>query len=100
MIVTTQELFKLAYGHFAVGAYNINNMEQTLGLFQGSISSQAPFVIQISKGARDYAKVKLLEPSSAAPKSSTPTPSLPSTSTTATRPPATTASTLVFTARS
>jgi len=34
MIVTTQELFKLAYGHFAVGAYNINNMEQTLGLFQ------------------------------------------------------------------
>jgi fructose-bisphosphate aldolase class II len=61
MIVTTQELFKLAYGHFAVGAYNINNMEQTLGLFQGSISSQAPFIIQISKGARDYAKVKLLE---------------------------------------
>ncbi len=61
MIVTTQELFKLAYGHFAVGAYNINNMEQTLGLFQGCISSQAPFIIQISKGARDYAKVKLLE---------------------------------------
>jgi len=61
MIVTTQELFKLAYGHFAVGAYNINNMEQTLGLFQGGISSQAPFIIQISKGARDYAKVKLLE---------------------------------------
>jgi len=61
MIVTTQELFKLAYGHFAVGAYNINNMEQTLGLFQGNISSQAPFIIQISKGARDYAKVKLLE---------------------------------------
>ena len=61
MIVTTQELFKLAYGRFAVGAYNINNMEQTLGLFQGSVSSQAPFIIQISKGARDYAKVKLLE---------------------------------------
>ncbi|MBN1135041.1 MAG: ketose-bisphosphate aldolase, partial [Anaerolineae bacterium] len=61
MIVTTQELFKLAYGHFAVGAYNINNMEQILGLFQGNISSQAPFIIQISKGARDYAKVKLLE---------------------------------------
>jgi fructose-bisphosphate aldolase class II len=61
MIVTTKELFKLAYGHFAIGAYNINNMEQTLGLFQGCISSQAPFIIQISKGARDYAKVKLLE---------------------------------------
>jgi len=61
MIVTTKQLFEVAYGNFAVGAYNINNMEQTLGLFQGNISSQAPFIIQISKGARDYAKVKLLE---------------------------------------
>ncbi len=33
MIVTTNDLFKVAYGKFAVGAYNINNMEQTLGLF-------------------------------------------------------------------
>jgi fructose-bisphosphate aldolase class II len=61
MIVTTDSLFKLAYGRFAVGAYNINNMEQTLGLFQGCVDSQAPFIIQISKGARQYARVTLLE---------------------------------------
>jgi fructose-bisphosphate aldolase, class II len=52
MIVPTSNLFKLAY---AIGAYNINNMEQTLGLFKGSIESQAPFIIQLSKGARKYA---------------------------------------------
>jgi fructose-bisphosphate aldolase class II len=61
MIVTTKDLFKLAYGKFAVGAYNINNMEQTLGLYQGNLQSQAPFIIQLSKGARKYAGVKMLE---------------------------------------
>ena len=61
MIVTTQDLFKVAYTKFAVGAYNINNMEQCIGLFQGSLDSQAPFIIQISKGAREYARVKMLE---------------------------------------
>jgi fructose-bisphosphate aldolase, class II len=61
MIVTTKELFKVAYGKFAVGAYNINNMEQCIGLFQGNLDSQAPFIIQISRGAREYARVKMLE---------------------------------------
>jgi fructose-bisphosphate aldolase, class II len=61
MIVTTKELFKLAYENYAVGAYNINNMEQTLGLFQGCLQSQAPFIIQLSKGARKYANPKMLE---------------------------------------
>jgi fructose-bisphosphate aldolase class II len=61
MIVTTDELFKVAYGHFAIGAYNINNMEQTLGLFQGNLDSQSPFIVQISRGARKYARVKMLE---------------------------------------
>ncbi len=61
MIVTTKELFKLAYGKFAVGAYNINNMEQTLGLFEGNLDSKAPFIIQISKGARSYADKRMLE---------------------------------------
>ncbi len=61
MIVTTAQLFKVAYGRFAVGAYNINNLEQTRGLFQGNIDSKAPFIIQISKGARKYAGVKMLE---------------------------------------
>jgi fructose-bisphosphate aldolase class II len=42
MIVTTAQLYKVAYGKFAVGAYNINNMEQLLGLFRGNIQSKAP----------------------------------------------------------
>lgn len=61
MIVTTDDLFKVAYGNFAVGAYNINNMEQALGLFEGNIKAQSPFIVQISKGARKYANPKMLE---------------------------------------
>ena len=53
MIVTTAQSFKLAYGKFAIGVYNINNMEQALGLFQGNLAAEAPFIIQISKGARN-----------------------------------------------
>ena len=36
MIVTTAQLFKHAYRKYAVGAYNINNLEQTIGLFRGT----------------------------------------------------------------
>jgi fructose-bisphosphate aldolase class II len=61
MIVTTEQLYKVAYGKFAVGAYNINNAEQTMGLFRGCIESQAPFIIQISKGARKYTDKRMLE---------------------------------------
>src|SRR6185503_2229637 len=61
MIVTTAQLFKVAYGKYAVGAYNINNMEQLLGLFRGCEQSRAPFIIQLSKGARKYADKRMLE---------------------------------------
>ena len=61
MIVTTDQLFKAAYGKFAVGAYNINNMEQALGLFEGHVKAQAPFIVQLSKGARNYANPKMIE---------------------------------------
>jgi len=61
MIVTTAQLFKHAYGQYAVGAYNINNAEQAMGLFRGCIESQAPFIIQISKGARKYTDKRMLE---------------------------------------
>jgi fructose-bisphosphate aldolase, class II len=61
MIVTTKELFKAAYGKYAIGAYNINNLEQTMGLFRGNLDSQAPFIIQISKGARSYTHKTMLE---------------------------------------
>jgi fructose-bisphosphate aldolase, class II len=61
MIVTTNALYGVAYGRFAVGAYNINNMEQALGLFHGHLAAEAPFIIQLSKGARKYAGVRMLE---------------------------------------
>ncbi len=61
MIVTTKKLFAAAYGKYAIGAYNINNLEQTVGLFQGNLDSKAPFIIQISKGARSYSNKLMLE---------------------------------------
>jgi fructose-bisphosphate aldolase class II len=61
MIVTTKKLFEAAYGKYAVGAYNINNLEQTMGLFRGNLDSQAPFIIQISKGARSFTHKLMLE---------------------------------------
>jgi len=61
MIVTTKKLFEAAYGKYAIGAYNINNLEQTMGLFRGNLDSQAPFIIQISKGARSYTHKTMLE---------------------------------------
>ena len=65
MIVTTKQLFAHAYGRYAVGAYNINNLEQTVGLFRGNLGKSksndepgnatvsAPFILQISRGARE-----------------------------------------------
>ena len=61
MIVTTKELFAHAYGKYAIGAYNINNLEQTMGLFQGNVQSKAPFIVQLSKGARSYTHKLMLE---------------------------------------
>ena len=61
MIVTTKKLFEAAYGKYAIGAYNINNLEQCMGLFRGNLDSQAPFIIQISKGARAYTDKIMLE---------------------------------------
>src|SRR3972149_3914203 len=73
MIVTTNQLFKQTYGRYAVGAYNINNLEQTVGLFRGNLgkvksneepinsAASAPFIIQISRGARSYSDKRFLE---------------------------------------
>ena len=73
MIVTTKDLFEQAYGKYAVGAYNINNLEQTVGLFRGNLGkhnsndeptdpkSSAPFIIQLSRGARSYTDKRFLE---------------------------------------
>jgi len=61
MIVSTKALFAHAYGKYAIGAYNINNAEQTMALFQGNVESKAPFIVQLSKGARAYTDKRMLE---------------------------------------
>src|SRR3989344_4349955 len=61
MIVSTKELFAAAYKKFSIGAYNINNLEQIIGLFRGNQQSKAPFIVQISRGARKYSDKKFLE---------------------------------------
>ena len=61
MIVSTKKLFEHAYGKYAIGAYNINNAEQIMGMFRGNMDSKAPFIIQLSKGARSYTDKRLLE---------------------------------------
>ena len=95
-----QAAFKAAYGKFAIGAYNINNLEQTMGLFQGNMDSQAPFIIQISKGARSYTHKSMLEGLIRAADSSSRRPFSLSTWTMGTNSPVMTASAAVFTPRS
>ena len=65
-IVTTKEMFKKAYeGGYAVGAFNVNNMEIIQGITEAAGELKAPVILQVSKGARAYANhtylVKLVE---------------------------------------
>ena len=65
-LVTTTEMFKKAYnGGYAVGAFNVNNMEIVQGITEAAIEQHAPLILQVSKGARAYAKhvylMKLIE---------------------------------------
>jgi fructose-bisphosphate aldolase class II len=55
--VTTKEMFKKAYeGHYAVGAFNVNNMEIVQGIVEAAKEEQSPLILQVSAGARKYAK--------------------------------------------
>lgn len=56
MLVDTKELFKKAYeGGYAIGAFNVNNMEIIQGIMAACDEKKAPVILQISKGAREYA---------------------------------------------
>ena len=56
-LVDTKEMFKKAYeGHYAVGAFNVNNMEIIQGIVEAAIQEKAPLILQVSSGARKYAK--------------------------------------------
>jgi len=60
-LVTTEKMFKKAYdGGFAVGAFNVNNMEIMQGIVEACSEENAPLILQISKGARAYANIKYL----------------------------------------
>ena len=65
-LVTTKEMFKKAYdGGYAIGAFNVNNMEIVQGITEAAQELKAPLILQVSKGARAYANhtylVKLVE---------------------------------------
>ncbi len=64
-LVTTKEMFKKAYGKYAVGAFNVNNMEIVQGITEAAMEENAPVILQVSAGARKYAKhvylMKLIE---------------------------------------
>ena len=65
-LVTTTEMFKKAYdGGYAIGAFNVNNMEIVQGITEAAGELKSPVILQVSKGARAYANhtylVKLVE---------------------------------------
>ncbi len=65
-LVTTTDMFKKAYdGGYAIGAFNVNNMEIVQGITEAAREEKAPLILQVSKGARAYANhtylVKLVE---------------------------------------
>lgn len=65
-LVTTKEMFKKAYeGGYAIGAFNVNNMEIVQAITEACKEEKAPVILQVSKGARAYANhtylVKLVE---------------------------------------
>lgn len=65
-LVTTTEMFKKAYeGSYAVGAFNVNNMEIIQGIVDAAKEEKSPIILQVSAGARKYAKhvylMKLVE---------------------------------------
>ena len=65
-LVTTKEMFKKAYeGGYAIGEFNVNNMEIVQGIADAAIELKSPVILQVSAGARKYAKhnylVKLVE---------------------------------------
>jgi fructose-bisphosphate aldolase class II len=65
-LVTSTEMFKKAYeGGYAIGAFNVNNMEIIQGITEAAKEERAPLILQVSAGARKYAKhvylMKLIE---------------------------------------
>ena len=61
-LMTTKPMFDLAYeGGFAVGAFNVNNMELAQSIIDACAKESSPLILQISKGARKYANIRYLK---------------------------------------
>ncbi len=61
-LVDTKKMFKMAYANgYAVGAFNVNNMEITQGIIEAIAEEKAPLILQISRGARSYASMSYLK---------------------------------------
>ena len=61
-LVTTKEMFAKAYkGGYAIGAFNVNNMEVIQGIVEAGKETKSPLILQISKGARNYANITYLK---------------------------------------
>ena len=60
-LVNTREMFKKAInGGYAIPAFNFNNMEQMQAIIQAAVETKSPVILQVSKGARQYANATLL----------------------------------------
>ncbi len=60
-LVNTKEMFaKAVKGGYAIPAYNFNNLEQLQAIIQACVETKSPVILQVSKGARDYANINLL----------------------------------------
>ncbi|ARN56584.1 class II fructose-1,6-bisphosphate aldolase [Sedimentisphaera salicampi] len=61
-LVTTKKMFDAAYkGGYAIGAFNVNNMEITQGIVNAIAKTKSPLILQVSKGARKYADMNYLK---------------------------------------
>jgi fructose-bisphosphate aldolase class II len=61
-LVNTKKMFEMAYKNgYAIGAFNVNNMEITQGIIEAVAEEKAPLILQVSRGAREYAKISYLK---------------------------------------
>jgi fructose-bisphosphate aldolase class II len=61
-LVNTKKMFDMAYKNgYAIGAFNVNNMEITQGIIEAVAEEKAPLILQVSRGAREYAKISYLK---------------------------------------
>jgi fructose-bisphosphate aldolase, class II len=61
-LVNTKKMFEMAYKNgYAIGAFNVNNMEITQGIVEAIAQEKAPLILQVSRGAREYAKNSYLK---------------------------------------